>query len=108
MGRAGREFGQRPEMSEYDSWLPYVKDNVPRVVFLGTPLVAFVAYLAYDPAQALSALFFLALIVAGNLALYRMELWTAACDATAVAAGVATRGWGVEITPLSGIRDRLR
>ena len=91
---------------EFDTWVPYVRQHVPRTVVLGG-LVAGIAYAwHYARDQLYDAAFYLALLVAGNLAMWRMEIWTADADRAAIRAGVATRGWGVD--PSRSWLDRFR
>ena len=94
---------------EFETWVPMLKNNVPRVVIFGAPVLGLAVYAVYKPADALNALFYLGLLVVGNLLLFVLERWSAAKDRAAVAAGVPTRGWGVDPSkPGLGWTDRLR
>ena len=87
---------------EFDTWVPYVKDHVPRPIVFGTVILLVAASIHY---QGWSAAFYLGLIVGGNALLWKVEQWTAVRDRKAVAAGVPTRGWGVD--PSKPLLDRF-
>ena len=78
---------------EYDTWVPTLKHAFYRVPSSVRWAVA-LATAAYLVVSARESLFYLALIVAGNAALWAMERWTAGRDRAAIEAGVATGGWG--------------
>lgn len=91
---------------EFDTWVPYVRDNVPRPVLLGLSAVALAIGFTYGRSQMLSAAFYLSLLVMLNAVIWKMESWTAARDRAAVAANVPTRGWGID--PSKPLLDRFR
>ena len=91
---------------EYDTWVPMVKNNVPRSVLLLLVCSGLLLGCTFAPEQAGSAAFYLTLIVAGNALLWWMERWTAARDRAAIQAGVPTGGWGID--PSRSLLDRFR
>ena len=90
---------------EFDTWVPFVRDNVPRTVVVAAAGAALALGLVYAWDSTMKSLFFLGIICCGNAVIWKMERWTAAQDREAVAAGVATRGWGVDTDCTVG--DRL-
>lgn len=93
---------------EFDTWVPYVKNNVPRPVVLLVLVAALGLGFTYARDQMLNAGFYFGLIVAGNVLLWYGEMWTAKRDAAARSAGVATRGWGCDPDKNWSLRDRMR
>ena len=93
-------------MAEFDTWVPYVRQHVPRPVVLGGLVGGLALAWHYARDQLYDAAFYFAIILAGNMAMWRLERWTAECDRAAVRAGVPTRGWGVD--PSRPLLDRLR
>ena len=80
-------------MAEFDTWVPYVRQHVPRPVVLGGLVGGLALAWHYARDQLYDAAFYFAIILAGNMAMWRLERWTAECDRAAVRAGVPTRGW---------------
>lgn len=78
---------------EYETWVPTVKHamyNVPRPVGWSLAAAVLISVCIYSPKSAM----YLGIVAFGNLLLWWMEQWTATRDRDAVAAGVATSGWG--------------
>lgn len=98
-------------MAEFDTWVPYVRDNVSRPVMVVVLLAATVCGFVYAREQMLNAAFYLGIIVLGNAVLWKMEAWTSARDRSAREARVPTGGWGADprfsLTRGWGLMDRL-
>ena len=85
-------------MAEYETWVPLWKSaiySIPRPLRLIGLAGGIGTWVYYAKETAQEALFYIAIVVLVNLALYRAELWTAARDRAAISAGVPTPGWGV-------------
>ena len=81
---------------EFDTWVPFVRNNIPRPVILGSLMVLATLSFVYAREQTLNAAFYLAIVVLGNGILWKLENWTASRDRAAIQAGVPTRGWGAD------------
>ena len=96
---------------EFDTWVPYVRDNVSRPVMGVLLLIAVALGFIYARDQMQSAAFYLGIIIVGNAVLWKIEDWTAKRDRSAREARIPTAGWGVDPRyPMSrgwGLRDRL-
>ena len=68
---------------EFDTWVPYVRDNVSRPVMGVLLLIAVALGFIYARDQMQSAAFYLGIIIVGNAVLWKIEDWTAKRDRTA-------------------------
>ena len=97
---------------EFDTWVPYVRDNVSRQVMGVLLLIGLALGLTFAREQMLSAAFYFGIIVAINAVLWKMEGWTAKRDRTARENRIPTAGWGVDprysMMRGWGILDRMR
>ena len=97
---------------EFDTWVPYVRDNVSRQVMGVLLLIGLALGFTFAREQMLSAAFYFGIIVAINAVLWKMEGWTAKRDRTARENRIPTAGWGVDprysMMRGWGILDRMR
>jgi hypothetical protein len=98
-------LGDLAGMPEFDTWVPFVRNNVPRAFVFAALCAATAVAFVYARDSLMSACFYLALIAVGNAVVFYMERWTSARDREAVAAGVPSRGWGID--PSKPLMDRF-